>query len=197
MSTGLLFFLISISTPVLWFLFTYNRFVRRRMKCRRAFEKIELQLKRRHDLTTGVIELVRPHVGHQGAVIQAVTSVQKSAYQARVLVVRDLSRGTYMTQLAASERALMRAIQSLLALAAKYPELKANKRLSEFDEAIASTEYFVTSARRLFNDAVDEYNDALEQFPAGKVASLCGLRSAARLQGTWGVDEGETEARVL
>ena len=89
-----------------------------------------------------------------------------------------------MKSLALAEGVLEGAMGRLMALVEAYPELKADQNLRELAEELTSTENKVAFSRQLFNDAVLDYNNAAQQFPASAVAGTFGFKEAAALQST-------------
>ena len=62
-----------------------------------------------------------------------------------------------------------------MALAEAYPELKADQRMKELSEEIASTENRIGFARQAYNDQVLDFNNRAGQFPDLLVARLLGF----------------------
>ena len=65
-----------------------------------------------------------------------------------------------------------------------YPELKADKQIASLSEELGSTENRISFSRQAFNDAVNQYNDAIGQFPANFVAGAFGFETAGHLRST-------------
>ena len=51
-----------------------------------------------------------------------------------------------------------------------YPELKANTNFIQLQEEISDVENKLAAARRYFNSATKEYNNAVETFPSNLIA---------------------------
>ncbi len=194
---GLLVFLLTLATPLVWAVFAYNRLVGLRNEQRNAFAQIDVQLKRRHDLIPGLIEIARAYLGHERNTLEAVIAARQTASDARVAAARHPSQAKLVAQLNAAEGVLAGSMNSLFAVVEAYPELQANAGLSELAEELSSTENRIGFSRQAFNDAVTDYNVAIERFPASLVATLCGFRSAALLQATRSAREREPVAVVL
>jgi LemA protein len=67
------------------------------------------------------------------------------------------------------------AIGRLLALAEAYPELKANQNFLQLQAELSDLENKIAAARRFFNNAVAEYNSAIQQIPAVFFAGSLGF----------------------
>jgi LemA protein len=70
-----------------WAVVIYNRLVRLRNQARTAWADIDVQLTRRHDLVPQLVAAVQGYVGHEKAVLEAVTELR-----ARALVEKSPAR---------------------------------------------------------------------------------------------------------
>ena len=64
----------------------------------------------------------------------------------------------------------------MFALAEAYPDLKANANFQKLQTELSDIENKIAAARRFFNNAVQEYNTSIEQFPASLFAGALGFR---------------------
>src|SRR4030065_2158282 len=127
---------------VLWG--TYNSLVRLRNQVKNAWAQIDVQLKRRHDLIPNLIETVKGYMKHERGTLEAITKARNLAQQA--------------TSAAPGERAkvegeLSSALTRLLAVAERYPDLKASQNFTCLQEELASTENKISFSRQFYNDA--------------------------------------------
>ena len=76
---------------------------------------------------------------------------------------------------AVAENALSGALRQLIALSESYPDLKANSNFQELQRALSDLENKIAASRRFFNNAVQEYNTAISQFPAALFAARFGF----------------------
>ncbi len=83
MSAGLLFFLLVLAVPLAWTALAYNRLVGLRNGLRNAFAQIDVQLKRRHDLVPGLVEVARAYLAHERATLESVVAARQGAAAAR------------------------------------------------------------------------------------------------------------------
>jgi LemA protein len=79
-------------------------------------------------------------------------------------------------QQAAAENMLTGALRQLFALSEAYPDLKANQNFQQLQAELSDIENKLAAARRFFNNAVQEYNTGIEQFPAALLAGPFGFR---------------------
>ena len=74
MSAGLLSFLLLLVVPLVWLALAYNRLVSLRNALRNAFAQIDVQLKRRHDLVPGLVEVAQAYLVHERRTLEAVVA---------------------------------------------------------------------------------------------------------------------------
>jgi LemA protein len=87
-----------------------------------------------------------------------------------------VTAGGGAAQQAAAEGMLSAALGRLIALAEAYPDLKANTNFQQLQTELANVENKLAAARRFFNNAVSEYNAAMQAFPAVLFAAAMGFQ---------------------
>ncbi len=162
---------------VLWIITIYNGLVAMRQRVNQAFSDIDVQTKQRHDLVPNLVETVKGYAGHERGTLEAVVQARNAAIAAQ--------SGGVAAQ-AAAENVLSGALRQLFALSEAYPDLKASQnfqqlqaQLSDIENKIAAQlsdiENKIAAARRFFNNAVQEYNTGIQQFPAVLLAGPLGF----------------------
>lgn len=139
----------------------YNRLVALQQSRRNAFSDIDVQLKLRHDLVPNLVETVKGYASHEKGVFEQVTAARASAM-----------RGGSVNDRVAAEGALGRAMMNLMAVAENYPQLKADGSFQRLQMELSDIENKIAAARRFFNNATNEFNTAIQQFPAVIIARL-------------------------
>ncbi|KAA5804846.1 LemA family protein [Alkalicaulis satelles] len=142
----------------------YNRLVALRQTTRQAWGDIDVQLKQRHDLVPNLVETVKGYAAHERETLENVVKARQQAVDAGS--VKDLAQ---------AENILTGALRQLFALSEAYPDLKANQNFLKLQNELADIENKIAAARRFFNNAVAEYNTAIEQFPAVVLAGMFGF----------------------
>src|SRR5690606_2543505 len=180
-------FLISCAIAALlffWAVGVYNRLVRQRNEITNAFAQIDVQLKRRHDLIPNLVEVARKYVEHERETLERVTAARSQTMAASDMVRAKPGEAGVIRSLNLAEGVLGGALARFQAVVESYPELKADKTLSELQEELKHTENRVAFARQLFNDVTLDYNNAIHQFPPNVLARFFGFRTATMLQAT-------------
>jgi LemA protein len=175
----------------LWLMSSYNGLVRLRNAYKNAFAQIDVQLTRRHDLIPNLVEVAKRYMEHERETFEAVTAARTGAVNAQANAQANPGDAAAMQQLAASENMLTQTLGRLFALSEAYPDLKANQNMMQLSEELTSTENRVAFARQAFNDAVMNYNNKRESFPASLIAGMFGFQPAALFEIE---DPGQREA---
>lgn len=149
---------------LIWAVFAYNRLVRLRNQARTAWADIDVQLTRRHDLVPQLVAAVKGYAGHERAVLEAVTELR-----AQAVALSSPAR------LAAVESDLERALGRLFALKEAYPDLKASDNFAQLQRDLVEVEEHLQYARRFYNGAVRDNNDAVQRLPDVILARACGF----------------------
>ena len=58
-----------------------------------------------------------------------------------------------------------------------YPQLKSDQTMMQAMQTYAEVEEHIAAARRFYNSAVNELNNAVEIFPSSVIAGMCGISS--------------------
>jgi LemA protein len=150
----------------LWIITIYNGLVAMRQRVNQAFSDIDVQTKQRHDLVPNLVETVKGYAGHERGTLEAVVQARNAAVAAQ--------SGGVAAQ-AAAENALSGALRQLFALSEAYPDLKASQNFQQLQSQLSDIENKIAAARRFFNNAVQEYNTGIQQFPAALFAGMFGF----------------------
>ncbi len=151
---------------VLWIVMIYNGLVALRQRVNQAFSDIDVQTKQRHDLIPNLVETVKGYASHERGTLEAVVQARNAAITAQ--------SGGVAAQ-AAAENVLSGALRQLFALSEFYPDLKASQNFQQLQSELSDIENKIAAARRFFNNAVQEYNTGIQQFPAVLLAGPLGF----------------------
>ncbi|MDD9901145.1 MAG: LemA family protein [Alphaproteobacteria bacterium] len=162
-----------------FFVLLYNRMVSLRQRRSSAFSDIDVQLKLRHDLVPNLVETVKGYATHEKELLEKVTEARATAM-----------RGGDIKDRAQAESILQGAMMNLLAVAENYPDLKANSNFQQLQAELSDIENKIAAARRYFNNATNEFNTAIQQFPAVLIAGMFGFTEEPFFE----LDEAEKKA---
>ncbi|HLI65692.1 MAG TPA: LemA family protein [Caulobacteraceae bacterium] len=164
MSIILIIILIVVVVGAVMLVGVYNRLVGLRQNANQAFADIDVQLKQRQDLVPNLVETVKGYAAHEKTTLEAVTNARAAAASA-----------TGVQDRVQAENALTGALRQLFAVSEAYPDLKANTSFIQLQNELTDIENKLAAARRFFNNAVAEFNAAIQQFPAVLVAGMFGF----------------------
>jgi LemA protein len=163
-------FAVVIALGVIGFLayVSYNSVVKLSQLADRGWANIDVALKQRHDELPNLVAAVRGVMSFEQDVLEEVTR-QRAAYQPEAPI----------PQQAATSAATSSAVQRLLAVVERYPELRSAGNVMALQQEIARLEDLIATRRELYNDAIFRYNTTIAQMPAGLLAPLFGWRPRA------------------
>ncbi len=144
---------------------TYNRLVHLRNTTRESWRDVDTELQRRYDLIPNLVSTVKGYAAHEQQTFEAVTAQRADAMAA--------SRPP--DEQAPREQALSRGVGQLIAVAERYPELRASNQFLALQRQLADTEDRIQVARRIYNANVRAYDSLVQTFPVLIVARIFGF----------------------
>jgi LemA protein len=160
----------------------YNNLISLRNFYLNAYTQIDIQLKRRYDLIPNLVESAKGYLAHERETLAAVIKARNTAFDASKTAAASPGNTAAMSGLNSAEGALSGMLSRLLAVVESYPDLKADKTVSDLMEELTSTENKIGFARQAYNDAVTRYNISRERFPDNIVSSSFHFETAALLE---------------
>ncbi|MEU7873546.1 LemA family protein [Dactylosporangium sp. NPDC049140] len=154
-----------VTLLAVWLVSVYNRLVRMRNQVDASGSQIDVQLKRRHDLIPNLVEAVKGYAAHERGTLEAVVIARGAA----------MAHSGGDAGQADAEGALSRALGRLIALGEAYPQLRANENFAALQAELATTEDKIAYSRQFVTYAVQQYNTAIESFPANLIAGVFGF----------------------
>ena len=184
---GLIAFGIVLGIVVLllvWAVGLYNGLVVLRNRYKNAYAQIDVQLKRRYDLIPNLVETAKGYLKHERETLEAVIAARNQAAGAAEALAKMPGDATAVRAFAQAETGLAGVLSRLMAVAERYPDLKADGQMSRVSEELASTENRIAFARQHYNDEVTAYNVKREVFPSSLVAGCFNFAPASLLEST-------------
>jgi LemA protein len=126
---------------------------------------IDVQLKKHYDLIPNLVEVVKDYKEYEAFVLENVVKV-------RISTINQSS----ISEKAQAENILSESLKSLFAVTENYPQLKASENFQKLQYQLSVIENDIQSARRYYNAAVREFNNAVQVFSSNIIAKIFGFK---------------------
>ena len=162
------YILLSIATVFLLIAFVafmigiqiYNSLIVKKNQVSKSFSSVDVLLKKRWDLIPNLVAVIKNHMEFEQQTLAEITRLRSRAMSG------DLSPEQRLN----TENQITRTMGNIMALIENYPELKSNNHVTQLLESLNETEEQISAARRFYNTAVTDYNNAIKMFPSNIVA---------------------------
>lgn len=129
-----------------------------------AWSQVENQYQRRADLIPNLVNTVKGYASHEREVLVDVTEARAKVGSIQV-DGSMLENPEKLKQFEQAQRQLGSALQRLMVVAERYPDLKANQNFLALQSQLEGTENRISVARRDYIAAVQQYNTEIRTFP--------------------------------
>ena len=151
-----------------WYIGGYNVAVNLEQGAEKTWADIDAALQRRLDLIPNLVNTVKGYAEHEKELFENIAKSREKYFQAN-------SRAG---KIEASNQ-LTGFLSRLLMLQERYPDLKANQNFLQLQEELATTENRIGFSRQHYNNVVEQYNAAIQVFPAVLFANMFGFAREA------------------
>ena len=154
---------------------TYNTMITLEENVTQKWAQVENVYQRRADLIPNLVEVVKGYASHERETLEAVVNA-RSKVGGQINVGPDmLNNPEAFAQFQQAQGALTSALQRLMVVVERYPDLKADQRFADLQVQLEGTENRITVERGRFNEAVQGYNTTMRQFPTNIIAGFFGF----------------------
>lgn len=168
---------------------SYNNFVTMEESVKQKWSQVENVYQRRADLIPNLVEVVKGYAGHERETLEAVINA-RSKVGGQVNVGSDvLNNPQAFAKFQQAQGALTSALQRLMVVVERYPELKADGRFADLQTQLEGTENRISVERGRFNEAVQIYNTAVRKFPDMILANMFGFREKVYFKADAGAEK--------
>lgn len=147
----------------------YVSVIKKKNKVMEAFSSIDVQLKKRYDLIPNILTIANKFMEHERGLFEEVTKLRTQAMS----LPNDVNNIGQKLQLDSQIKGLM---GQIMVAVENYPQLKSDQTMVTAMQTYNEVEEHIAAARRFYNSAVLELNNAVEIFPTSIVAAACGVR---------------------
>jgi len=156
----------------------YNGFVRLDENANQKWSQVQNVYQRRFDLIPNLVETVKGYAAHERETLQAVTEARAKVGGVINLKAEDLTPEN-LAQFQQAQAGLSGALQRLMVVIERYPDLKANQNFIRLQDELAGTENRIAVERMRFTEAVQTYNATIRRFPQVLFAGIFGFEKKA------------------
>jgi LemA protein len=167
MSTTLIAIIVAVVLFLLIVISIFNSLTNKKNQVANAFGTIDVQLKNRYDLIPNLVATVQQYATHEKELLSKITDLRAKALQQNVT---PEDRVNLDNQISTALSGLMVAVEN-------YPDLKASQNFIDLQRSLNEVESQIAAARRAYNAAVTDYNNAIEMFPGNLMAGMMLLKT--------------------
>lgn len=166
MSPGLIIIAIVVVLAII-VISMYNGLIRKKNEVENAFGGMDVQLKKRYDLIPNLISTVKQYMTHERELLTKVTELRTAA----------LKTNTSNDEKVDIDNQISGAVKGIMVAVENYPDLKANTNFLNLQRTFNEVESQISAARRAYNAAVTDFNNAVEMFPSNIMAGMMNLKT--------------------
>ena len=169
MTTTTIFILIAAALVAFSCYATYVSVIQKKNKVQDAFSSIDVQLKMRYDLIPNILILANKFMEHEKGLLEKVTELRTQA----MAIPNSIDNIGKKLELDSQIKDLM---GQIMVSVENYPQLKSDKTMMTAMQTYNEVEAHIAAARRFYNSAVLELNNACEIFASSVFAAMDGAK---------------------
>jgi LemA protein len=162
-------FLIILAVLAVIIILMYNSLIGKKNQVENIFAGVDAVLKKRFDLIPNLVASVSQYMEHEKSILEKVTDLRSQAMKPNISDEQKISLDAKLTSALGAINIAMEA----------YPDLKANENVMHLQRSLNEIEEQISAARRAYNQAVTDLNNAIEMFPTNIVAGWMSLQRRA------------------
>jgi LemA protein len=141
-----------------------NKMVEKDQAVKSKWSEVDVQLERRADLIPNLVETVKGFTKEESTVFGDIANARAGMLNAQGPAGKIAANGR-----------LDSALGRLLLLTENYPQLRSSEQFMRLQDELAGTENRISVARKRYNDAIQDYNTFVLQFPNNIWAGIAGF----------------------
>jgi LemA protein len=142
-----------------------NQMVANEQNVKAAWSEVDVQMERRADLIPNLVETVKGFTKEESTVFGDIANARAGMLNAQGPAAKIAANGQ-----------LDSALGRLLLLTENYPQLRSSDQFMRLQDELAGTENRISVARKRYNDALQNYNTFVLQFPNSIWAGIAGFK---------------------
>jgi LemA protein len=142
-----------------------NTMVAKDQTVKSMWSEVDVQLERRADLIPNLVETVKGFTKEESTVFGDIANARAGMLNAQGPAAKIAANGQ-----------LDGALGRLLLLTENYPQLRSSEQFMRLQDELSGTENRIGVARKRYNDAIQDYNTFILQFPNNIWAGMAGYK---------------------
>ena len=142
-----------------------NQMVTKDQNVKAKWSEVDVQMERRADLIPNLVETVKGFTKEESTVFGDIANARAGMLNAQGPAAKIAANGQ-----------LDGAIGRLLLLTENYPQLRSSDQFMRLQDELSGTENRIGVARKRYNDAIQDYNTFILQFPNNIWAGMAGYK---------------------
>jgi LemA protein len=142
-----------------------NQMVTKNETVKSTWAEVDVVLQRRADLIPNLVATVQGYAAQEQTVFHDIAAARSAL----------IGAGSPQAKIAANGQ-LDSALSRLLVVVENYPVLKSNENFLKLQDELAGTENRIAVERKRYNDAIQDYNTYIGQFPNSVFAGWAGFK---------------------
>ena len=158
--------LLIVAVAVIGPYLVYIQLIQKKNKVKEAEGSIDVQLKKRYDLIPNILTIAKKFMEHEKSLIEDITKLRMRAASAQ-----DMSEKIKL------DNTIKGKMDQLMVNVENYPQLKSDATMVQAMQTYAEVEEHIAAARRFYNSAVNDLNNAVEIFPSSVIAGMLNIKA--------------------
>lgn len=168
---------------------SYNSMVKMDESVKAKWSQVENQYQRRYDLIPNLVNTVKGYAKHEQETFKMVTEARAKAGGTFNISDQVLNDPAMFQKFQQAQNSLGGAMQRLMVVMEKYPELKANENFMALQDQLEGTENRIAVERKRFNESAQAFNSYIKQFPRVILANMFGFKEKPYFKSTAGAEQ--------
>jgi LemA protein len=149
-----------------FFISLYNKLIRLKNNCEKAFRNIDVILMQRADEVPELVKVASRFMEHETAILTNLTKLRT-----------DFLNSKTIDEKIGNANEFSKSMKTLFSVSENYPTLLSNVNFLELQKRVSQMEDKIADRREFFNDSVNLYNVGIQEFPNFILAKMIGYQS--------------------
>jgi len=168
---------------------SYNGLVGQQQAVNASWAQVLNQYQRRADLVPNLVKTVQGSADFEKSTLESVVNARASVGRVNIDVSKAPEDPATFQKFQAAEQQFGGALQRLLLVAERYPDLKASAGFRDLQTQLEGCENRIAVERARFNEVAQSYNSRILSFPALLYAGALGFNPKAYFQADAGAEK--------